>query len=183
MAYLIRVDKNGTKHFGDTRCRKCGGKGYLHGYEHVEGGVCFRCGGHGHEAEYTWKEYTPEYAAKLAEKRLERARAKAPAENLKFFRKHGFSADGKMWIVIGSTYEQKDALKAAGARWGDWFGWHFDHEQDVFPTFEISVEDVADKTDVGLWWLRDGAYDFVQRKRDEHAPKTNLHGLLRWVTR
>lgn len=29
------------------RCTKCGGKGYLEQYAHVENGVCFKCGGHG----------------------------------------------------------------------------------------------------------------------------------------
>lgn len=34
---LVKVDRNGTKHYQSKKCRKCGGKGYLFGYEHIDG--------------------------------------------------------------------------------------------------------------------------------------------------
>lgn len=75
---LIRTDKNGTKYFGDLACPKCGGSGFLEAYWRIAGGVCFKCGGTG-EFWHEWKEYTPEYEAKLSERRAKRA-AKKEAE-------------------------------------------------------------------------------------------------------
>ena len=75
---LIKVDKNGTKYWFDPACPRCGGAGYIPGYEHVEGGICFMCEGSGEGKGRTWKEYTPEYAAKLEAKRIEKAKKNAP---------------------------------------------------------------------------------------------------------
>lgn len=81
MAKLIRVDKNGTKYFeGYVPCPRCDGKGvYIIGVcngqpvlSPVDSGVCFKCGGTGKEWG-KWKEYTPEYEAKLEERRRKRA--------------------------------------------------------------------------------------------------------------
>lgn len=88
MANLIRVDRNGTKYFeGYVPCTRCDGKGvYIIGVcngqpvlSPVDNGVCFKCGGAGKEWS-KWKEYTPEYEAKLAERR-EKRRAKYLAEH------------------------------------------------------------------------------------------------------
>lgn len=83
MAKLIRIDRNGTKYYeGYINCTRCDGKGvYIIGVcngqpvlSPVDNGICFRCGGSGKEFS-KWKEYTPEYEAKLAERR-EKRRAK-----------------------------------------------------------------------------------------------------------
>ena len=88
MATLIRIDKNGTKYYeGDVPCSRCDGKGiYIIGVcngqpvpSWVDNGICFKCGGSGREHS-KWKEYTPEYEAKLE------ARRKAKAE--KYEREH-----------------------------------------------------------------------------------------------
>jgi len=71
MAKVIRVDKNGTKYWYDTKCPKCGGQGYIYGYDYIDGGRCWKCGGTG-MFETTWKEYTPEYAEKLTQRRIKR---------------------------------------------------------------------------------------------------------------
>lgn len=82
MAELIRIDRNGTKYYqGMIPCDRCDGKGiYYIGVcndklipSWVDQGVCFKCGGLG-KVKGKWKEYTPEYAAKLE------ARRKAKAE-------------------------------------------------------------------------------------------------------
>lgn len=83
MAKLIRTDRNGTKYYeGYINCTRCDGKGvYIIGVcngqpvlSPVDNGVCFKCGGSGKQMG-KWKEYTPEYEAKLAERR-EKRRAK-----------------------------------------------------------------------------------------------------------
>ena len=30
-----------------NKCGRCGGKGYINAYNHIQGGVCFRCDGTG----------------------------------------------------------------------------------------------------------------------------------------
>lgn len=77
MANLIRVDRNGTKYYeGDIPCDRCDGKGiYIIGVcngqpvpSWVDNGICFKCGGSG-RVHGKWKEYTPEYEAKLEARR------------------------------------------------------------------------------------------------------------------
>ena len=127
MVQLLKVDKNGTKYFSDDVCPKCGGSGHIRGYEFIEGGRCFLCEGSGRHVTH-WKEYTPEYAQKLAQKRLERAKKTAGKRNEDFMRREGFDAQGRTWIVTGDTYSIKDELKAQGAKFSPLLGWHFDHE-------------------------------------------------------
>lgn len=82
---FVRTDRNGTQYFTKkVRCWRCNGYGtYYMGVHNgelipssVANGVCFRCGGTGWELE-TVKEYTPEYAAKLAARRAKKAAAEA----------------------------------------------------------------------------------------------------------
>lgn len=72
MATLIKVDRNGTKYFsGLVTCSRCGGAGGAKQWAYT-GWTCYECGGTGKVAG-TWKEYTPEYEAKLEERRRKRA--------------------------------------------------------------------------------------------------------------
>lgn len=82
---LIRTDKNGTKYFeGLIPCSRCNGEGvYIIGVNNgqpvlspVDGGICFRCGGTKVERG-KWKEYTPEYEAKLEARRRKAAEKRA----------------------------------------------------------------------------------------------------------
>lgn len=94
MANLIKIDKNGTKYYeGYRTCDRCEGRGiYVIGVcngrlvpSPVDSGICFKCGGSGKQLD-KWKEYTPEYEAKLEERRRKRRekqeeeRAKLEAE-------------------------------------------------------------------------------------------------------
>lgn len=175
MATLIKTDKNGTKYYSDCKCRKCGGSGYLYGYEHVAGGVCFKCGGTGIENSYSWKEYTPEYAAKLAERRRLKAIAKAPQANKEFFIKNGFDENGNIFIVIGDTFAIKDNLKAAGAKYSDMFGWSFATENNGFNCVCVNISEIGYLSDLQIWQLEsfDFVYDYIKNKRNTEAPKTN----------
>lgn len=79
MAELIKVDKNGSKHYrGMIACDRCGGQGGADAWKYT-GWTCYKCGGTG-KMLATWIERTPEYEAKLAKKRAERA-AKRAAED------------------------------------------------------------------------------------------------------
>lgn len=85
MATLIRTDRNGTRYYeGLVECDRCGGVGIYYIGVHngkplpswVDQGVCFKCSGRG-KIEGKWKEYTPEYEAKLEAKRAKRAEEQA----------------------------------------------------------------------------------------------------------
>ena len=87
MSELIKIDRNGTKYYeGEIPCDRCEGKGiYYIGVNngqlvpsHVDQGVCFKCGGSG-KIQGKWKEYTPEYEAKLEARRRAKAEAQAKA--------------------------------------------------------------------------------------------------------
>lgn len=144
---LERIDRNNTHYYTDTRCPKCGGKGYIPGYEHVDGGVCFMCGGSGRGRRSVIVR-TREYNQKLIDTRLEKARKTAGERNAKYLKSRGFSVEGFAWIVMGNTFEIKEQLKAAGARWDNTFGWHFDHEVPEFSTVRISIEDKLTRLNV-----------------------------------
>lgn len=170
MAILVRTDKNGTKYWYDENCPKCGGRGYIYGYEYIEGGRCFKCGGTGYYG-HSWKEYTPEYAAKLEERRIAREKKKAPEKNAKFLRDNGFNEEGFTWIVLGNTFEIKEELKAAGAKFNNELLWHFDHEQSKYPTINVSIEEVCRKNFVDLW-IFNNVWDYVKDLLEANAPKT-----------
>lgn len=172
MARLIKIDKNGTKYYVDDVCPKCQGHGYIDYYAHVSAGVCFLCGGSG-KYETHWKEMTPEYAQKLADRRLAKARKTAPERNAKYFKANGFSEDGETWVVMGDTYAIKDQLKAAGCKWNNILGWHFDHETE-FNTVKVDKSDIMDEAADGTFFLMDSDYliRFINELKAEHAPKT-----------
>ena len=137
---LIRVDRNGTHYYTDNKCPHCGGTGFLNFYYHVQGGICFLCGGTG-EGHTTYTVYTEEYSKKRAERKETRERQKAMEENRAFLEKEGFTPDGYTYIVLGNTYEIKDRLKAAGAKFNSVIGWHFNYDAVDFPVFRLSVHD------------------------------------------
>jgi hypothetical protein len=79
---LIKIDRNGSKHFeGWTACDRCGGGGIYTWGAVINGrpqyaGTCFKCEGHGKVLD-KWIERTPEYEAKLAAKRKAKQDARA----------------------------------------------------------------------------------------------------------
>lgn len=172
---LVKVDKNGTQYFTSRRCRKCGGRGYINGYEHVDGARCWKCGATGMEPKaYQWKVYTPEYAKKLADRRRAKMIAQVPETNREFFEKNGFDSEGKTHVVLGDTYAMRDELKAAGAKYNDALTWHFAHKPDDFDTFEINISDVGEQNDIGVWQMLPyiEVYSVIKEKKEALAPKT-----------
>lgn len=197
--HLTKVDRNNTHYYTDSRCPKCGGKGYIPGYEYVEGGICFMCGGDGRGSRKvivrTW-----EYNEKLRNTRLEKARKTAGERNANYLKSRGFSVEGFSWIVMGKTYEIKDQLKAAGAKWDNTFGWHFDHEVTEWPTVCISIEDHLTRLNIDAesyddtigFYYADGTLSFgdewpitmyIKELREKweanNAPKTEWYGSIK----
>lgn len=174
MAILDRIDKNGTKYYHTNTCNACGGTGYRPEYAYNEGGRCFVCGGTGSKY-HAWKEYTPEYSAKLAARRLAKTRAHAEERNREYFQSIGFSAEGTAWFVIGNSYEIKDQLKADGARWSPAMGWHFAEQPANYNCFKVESSEIGEINEVTGWFeLYDAPFlaRIFEQKQSEHAPKT-----------
>ena len=72
---LIKIDKNGSKHWeGMIPCDRCGGQGGSEAWKYT-GYTCYKCGGEG-QIYAKWIERTPEYEAKLAARRKAKADAR-----------------------------------------------------------------------------------------------------------
>lgn len=124
----IRTDRNGTKYYHDWTCPRCGGAGESDKWVFT-GRTCYACGGTGKRAKpLVVKEYTDEYAAKLAAKRKAREDAKpkpsedelkaiAEASKAESAASSGINADGTGYAYEGNTYPIKDAIKRAGGKW------------------------------------------------------------------
>ena len=70
---LIKTDRNGTEYYEVvTRCPRCGGQGGQDAWIYT-GWTCYECGGdRNYRRSYIEKVYTPEYEAKLIERRAKR---------------------------------------------------------------------------------------------------------------
>lgn len=84
MARLIKIDRNGSKHYeGYVPCDRCGGTGtyvwgaIINGHPQYAG-VCYKCAGQ-KQIWRKWIERTPEYQAKLDAKREAKIKAKQEA--------------------------------------------------------------------------------------------------------
>ena len=113
-------------------CSRCGGKGKIPYYGHVDEGTCFKCGGFPYEYKdlraYTKEEYDKMEARNAAtrEKKAEEARAMAETNRKNWLKDHGISEDELFFFPVGcNTYEIKDYLKEKGARYHNGFGWYF----------------------------------------------------------
>ena len=176
-------------------CPKCGGTGNIYYYAHVEGGVCFLCGGSGvHPTQVIVRR--AEYQRELDAKRLERARKAAPAVNVAFLEREGFSKDGKTYIVLGDTYAIREDLKAAGAKFSYNLGWHFPEPNPNYATREITKDTIVFQNDEEtvtvlrelpngmLDWPYDVYYlqEYVKRLQEEYKaslmPETKFFGEL-----
>lgn len=148
---LIKTDRNGTKYFSvKETCPRCGGRcDYIRGINY---GVCFLCNGSG-VREYTVKEYTPEYEAKLeARRKMKQEKRKAEAAKLvvaehndeiieRRYADFGCGKNGIGYALIGKTYSIKEKIKRNGGRWiyGVWIC-PVDIEGDGFESHEIDLK-------------------------------------------
>lgn len=155
----IKTDKNGTKWFADYRCQHCGGAGCSEAWRFT-GYTCYFCGGSGRRSKpHIYKEYTPEYEAKLnaqrikrADKRLAERQAKSAELNADFFSRNGFDAEGNMWLVLGNAYEIKDRLKELGCKYiKGACVWSCDHELEGIKMLKVNASDMYDIDNAGVY--------------------------------
>ena len=158
-AHLIRTDRNGTKYYGAwCRCGKCCGTGKVP-FE-PDNGICYDCDGTGKVFE-TWVERTPEYEAKLEERRQKRLAKKLeqqPQILNEWLLKHSFTADGDTYVFLGDTFSKKELLKELGAKFDYSIGWHIDHKVEGYDFIKLNIKDIA--TD------RYDGYEITIPKRD-----------------
>ena len=130
----FKTDRNGTKYYYDWTCPRCGGAGYSDRWCFT-GRTCYECGGTGKRSTpKIVKEYTPEYQAKLDERRKAKLKVKEPTAEEKAailkaheetkararafeFKQFGCGKDGKGFVYIGKTYKYKDDFRRVGGRW------------------------------------------------------------------
>ena len=182
---LIRTDKNGTKYYqAVVDCDRCQGRGWFatgtcNGQlvpARPDDAVCYKCGGSGKVVE-TVKEYTPEYAAKLAERR-EKAAAKKAAQveaqrkeqmesnRAASLKQNGFSQDGVTFLFLGDTFDLKDEIKAVGGKFDGTIGWHIDHPVDGFQFLQIQFDEVAEFSVWGWVQIKANKQDIDGRKKE-----------------
>lgn len=170
----IRTDKNGTKIYHDYTCTRCGGAGYSEAWKFT-GMTCYKCGGTGKQPNpEIIKEYTPEYADKLAEqrakrhekqrlKRIEELKSKLP----EMLMDKGFNSDGKVYAATGNTYSIKDQLREAGAKWKPRLNsWIFQEAHPEYNTVEIDWVEVIEPNYEGGWldWKDVNVSDLIASK-------------------
>lgn len=165
----IKTDKNGTNYYQDWRCPHCGGAGCADAWKYT-GYTCWYCGGTGKRSQAKiFKEYTPEYEAKLRSRRekahareMEKRREKAQELNAEFFKNHGFDDLGRMYVVLGNTYEIKDQLKAMGCRFNPAIGWYSDREINDHETIMLTADQIYDQDEAGVFDYRYWNYEDVR---------------------
>lgn len=185
MKKLIKIDRNGSKHFeGTVECPRCNGSGlYIYAVVNgvpvptiVDGGVCHKCNGSG-KVLGKWIERTPEYQVKLDAKKAARLKDKMEAAEAKrkaeFLSKHlqslannGFNSEGQTFLFLGDTFSRKDEIKEAGGKYSTSIGWHIDHKIDGFHFLEVHVHEVACTDDWGVIHItaERSEWDFKKKK-------------------
>ena len=181
-------------------CFKCGGKGRINYYAHVDSGICFACGGAGYMTKSNCRVYTNEEREKSdaayevrKRKELEKKKAGAAQKRLDWLKKYNI-ADGKIYVVAGcNSYEIKDDLKAAGAKYYSGLGWFFGTdtlpvEKDIFPEnmffYPVLVEDMFYWNEVGGGpYYNDHAVDNLNQGIKKILEERNREkfGASKWV--
>lgn len=166
-------DKDGKAYatISDT-CDRCGGSGIFYVAVHnghgvpasPNAGTCYKCNGNGKVTKdarmYTDIEY--ERSKKRAdEKKRKELDAKATEQNLYTLNKYGFE-NVDAYIVLGNTYDIKDKLKEAGAKFSPELRWVLPTEPTWLTTHSYVKVSVADIFTVsnGYFVLRDDIREF-----------------------
>lgn len=139
-------------------CPRCNGSGYLP--FNVDSGICFKCRGGKYLIDtvrlYTAAEIESQKKAaeKIKEKKIKEKEAAEADNKLCWLSNHGFSEDGITYLICGNTFDIKDQLKAAGAKFDALLKWHTPHKielADDFPQVAISFDEIYTWTNYGKW--------------------------------
>lgn len=156
-------------------CDRCGGSGIFYVAIHngrgvpalPDAGTCYKCNGEGKVTKdvrmYTDLEYERMQRSKKRadEKKRKELDTKIAEQNLRTLNKYGFE-NGDAYIVLGNTYNIKDELKEAGAKFSPELRWVLPTEPTWLTTHSYVKVSVADIFTVanGYFVLRDDIREF-----------------------
>lgn len=182
---LIKIDRNGTKYYANYTCQRCGGLGGSDKWQFT-GWTCYDCGGSGIAPKPDiYKVYTPEYEAKLNERRQKRAAkklAELEAKNEQTLKEwlanNQFDEDGNTYVFLGNTYALKDDIKALGAKFDTTLGWHINKPVSGYKTLKINISDIATKTLYGYSVDHVKVHEIVTEATKEDTKESNHVGKV-----
>ena len=185
MATLIKIDRNGSKHWeGMITCDRCQGRGWFaigtcNGQlvpSHVDNAVCYKCGGVGKVAG-KWIERTPEYQAKLDAKRAEKAARRVAEVREQQIREREANAqqslerlgipEGKIFLFLDDS--NREGIKAAGGHFDAVLGWYIGHPVDGADLLEVALSDTFTQDDWGRFHVSIYKSDVDIMKEAERA--------------
>lgn len=161
-------------------CDRCGGSGIFYVAIHngrgvpasPNAGICYKCNGDGKvtkdvrmytDIEYERMQRSKKRAAEKKRKEWEAKAAERIAEqNLRTLNKYGFE-NVDAYLVLGNTYDIKDELKEAGARFSPELHWVLPTEPTWLTTHKYVKVSVADIFTVsnGYFVLKDDIHEFM----------------------
>ena len=162
MATLIRIDRNGSKYYeGMVTCDRCGGQGGSDQWQYT-GWTCYKCGGTGWIAG-KWIERTPEYEAKLAERRAARHK-KYVEEHAEEIKERQLALE--MWKA---EKERQEALEKARKEISQYVG------------------EIGEKLELNAMYVKKAWFDFrgpfgKEERMFVHTFKDSDGNLLVWKT-
>lgn len=178
----FKIDKNGTKYFYDWTCPRCGGAGGADAWKFT-GWKCYECGGSGRRATpIVYKEYTPEYQAKLDAQRAKRrakreadAKARESEIRAEWLTRNQFDTDGNTFLFTGDTFARKDEIKAQGAKFHYALGWHIARPVYGFDFIKVNIKDIATPTLYGYSITADKADIEAIKNPPQEIPNNSEH--------
>ena len=195
---IIKVYEENGKLYADCRkpCERCGGVGKIPYFGHIDGGVCFKCGGNPWSYS-TFRAYTEEERAKLdaayqkkVDKKIADLEAASEVNKKAWMEKYGFGADGIIFIVAGgNTYNIKDALKDAGARFYQGIGWFFTSQNEAaanlpegYFLYKTDIDTVFDWVATQKkMYFKTGALDAIEKGiKDAIVARNEKNSKSRW---
>lgn len=180
----VRTDKNGTKIYHDYTCQRCSGRGASEAWRWT-GMTCYECGGSGVSKARIVREYTPEYAAKLAAKREARwakqqAELKAKAASLNEAFLAEYFPEGKMYFPAMSDDEgwaMIDTLKEAGVK-VICNQWYFTTRPEGIPVVEATPEEITQTDYNGIREFCFDMYRIIDAKIEALKPVSQYVGTV-----
>lgn len=106
-------------------------------------------------------------------------REKIERWNNNFCEWRGLNENGEGFVVLGNTYEIKDELKKHGAKFTRELGWVLPHDIPEFPSFKISLHDIANIKEDGKYIPKENLYEIISEMKKSFEPKVESNS--EWV--
>lgn len=97
--------------------------------------------------------------------------------NENFYRWNNFNEHGITYVAVGDTFSIKEELKKAGAKFSRELGWSFKEDPDEFETVKIHIDDVAHKSDRGIYHFNENVMEMMKEIQSQFIKPTNS----KWV--